>query len=598
MRQTAVALAAALVFALVAPAFAQPFADVPTNHWAYDAIAELAAKGLVEGYPDGTFKGDRAMTRYEMAMVVARLLARIESIQIPAPAGPQVTKADLDALQRLINEFRAELAALGVRVTAIEEELNAIKAKLDNVRITGKLRLREDVAQDTQGGTGVGSTAASPGVNGNLRTSTTSASNVATVNRPRELFKLAFDAAVSPDVHFNLALINSGAGYEIFNSSATGAGFGNGAFGTVDDAFFQWKNAWGWPLEIRVGRMGGDLGVTYPVQFGPFGLIMNTGGDTWEDSSFDSGINVADGLWVQWHAASVADLMITGTVLRVMGGTGSPLSPLSGGSYLFGEDAYGVDANIQIFPGLRLGANYVGNTITPANNNPGPQGFGNVAQWHLYGPGGGSFNPGNTGVVSSSSYHCVTNIGANAVAMAAAGWGGNGIDCPALGNGWGVYVMWDAFPGIHFDGEWAQWTDSVFNTTDNGWQVNIHWDLGAMLGVGHKFSLDTGYLNYGQNFYPPYGAAEADIAAADAIYPGNANGWTAGFSFNLSDAWRFYGTGFFGNNASNGQQAQDWEAGIVYSFAPSASITFKYRTLSMGGVSQFNLYRAQLDYSF
>ncbi|HLY23965.1 MAG TPA: S-layer homology domain-containing protein, partial [bacterium] len=117
MRYLALAVATVVMFAMVAPAFAQPFADVPTNHWAYDAIAELAAKGLVEGYPDGTFKGDRAMTRYEMAMVVARLLARIESIQIPAPApAPQVTRADLEALQRLINEFRAELAALGVRV--------------------------------------------------------------------------------------------------------------------------------------------------------------------------------------------------------------------------------------------------------------------------------------------------------------------------------------------------------------------------------------------------------------------------------------------------------------------------------------------------
>src|SRR5579884_1592274 len=140
MKNAAVTAAAALVLALVAP----PFADVPTNHWAYDAIAELAAKGLIEGYPDGTFKGDRAMTRYEMAMVVARLLARIESIQIPAPQPPQVTRADLEAIQRLVNEFRAELAALGVRVAAIEEELNAIKAKLDNVRITGGFRFRYD----------------------------------------------------------------------------------------------------------------------------------------------------------------------------------------------------------------------------------------------------------------------------------------------------------------------------------------------------------------------------------------------------------------------------------------------------------------------
>jgi hypothetical protein len=137
---------------------AQPFADVPTNHWAYDAIAELAAKGLIEGYPDGTFKGNQPLTRYEMAMVVARIIARIEAIPTPPP--PEVRRADLDAvrrdltaatgriavterdiaaLQRLVNEFRAELQALGVRVTALEEELQALRARLDQTRITGTL---------------------------------------------------------------------------------------------------------------------------------------------------------------------------------------------------------------------------------------------------------------------------------------------------------------------------------------------------------------------------------------------------------------------------------------------------------------------------
>ena len=73
--------AAAAVFAvtMAAPAFAAPlFPDVPENHWARDAVATLAAKGIVEGYPDGTFKGDRAATRWEVAMVVARLLAKME----------------------------------------------------------------------------------------------------------------------------------------------------------------------------------------------------------------------------------------------------------------------------------------------------------------------------------------------------------------------------------------------------------------------------------------------------------------------------------------------------------------------------------------
>jgi hypothetical protein len=143
MRKVALSIAALLVLAVVSPAFSQPFADVPTDHWAFDAIAELAAKGLVEGYPDGTFKGDRAMTRYEMAMVVARILARVEAIKIPPPPPPvkipppEVTRADIQTLQRLINEFRAELAALGVRVTAVEEELAAVRARLDNTKVTG-----------------------------------------------------------------------------------------------------------------------------------------------------------------------------------------------------------------------------------------------------------------------------------------------------------------------------------------------------------------------------------------------------------------------------------------------------------------------------
>lgn len=141
-KHIALAIAAVLSLALVAPVFAQPFADVPGEHWAFDAIAELAAKGILEGYPDGTFKGDRAMTRYEMAMALARILARIEAIKIPPPPKippPEVTRADIDRLTRLLNEFRAELSALGVRITALEEQIAAVKARLDNTYITGDI---------------------------------------------------------------------------------------------------------------------------------------------------------------------------------------------------------------------------------------------------------------------------------------------------------------------------------------------------------------------------------------------------------------------------------------------------------------------------
>src|SRR5438309_2395294 len=76
------------------------------------------------------------------------------SIQIPTPAPamkPEVTGSDIQSIQRLVNEFRAELAAKNVRLTAVEEELNAMKAKLSNVRITGGLRFREDLNQFASG---------------------------------------------------------------------------------------------------------------------------------------------------------------------------------------------------------------------------------------------------------------------------------------------------------------------------------------------------------------------------------------------------------------------------------------------------------------
>ena len=50
------------------------FPDVAANHWAYEAVSDLSRRGLVEGYPDGTFGGDRLLTRYEFAQIVYRAI--------------------------------------------------------------------------------------------------------------------------------------------------------------------------------------------------------------------------------------------------------------------------------------------------------------------------------------------------------------------------------------------------------------------------------------------------------------------------------------------------------------------------------------------
>ena len=109
-------LAMAMALGVTASAYAaNPFSDVPAGHWAYDSISKLAAAGVIEGYGDDTFRGDRLMTRYEMAQIVAKAMAK----------GANVDK--------LAAEFADELDALGVRVAALEK-------KSDNVKITGQVR--------------------------------------------------------------------------------------------------------------------------------------------------------------------------------------------------------------------------------------------------------------------------------------------------------------------------------------------------------------------------------------------------------------------------------------------------------------------------
>ena len=138
--KTAVA-AAVFTLGVAAPAFAAPlFPDVPENHWARDAVATLAAKGIVEGYPDGTFKGDRNATRWEVAMIVARLLGQMEQEHATF-----ATKAELAELQKLVDALRSELDALGARVGTLEdkvENLDLRVSELERITFYGSVEAR------------------------------------------------------------------------------------------------------------------------------------------------------------------------------------------------------------------------------------------------------------------------------------------------------------------------------------------------------------------------------------------------------------------------------------------------------------------------
>ncbi|MFP4662428.1 MAG: S-layer homology domain-containing protein, partial [Halanaerobiales bacterium] len=78
MKKYSILIAMVLVLALSVTTFAGSFADVPSNHWAYEGVNKLVAAGLIQGYPDGTFKGQNDLTRYEIAVMLARLLEDIE----------------------------------------------------------------------------------------------------------------------------------------------------------------------------------------------------------------------------------------------------------------------------------------------------------------------------------------------------------------------------------------------------------------------------------------------------------------------------------------------------------------------------------------
>lgn len=114
-------LAMTMALGVTASAYAaNPFSDVPKNHWAYDTIVKLTNAGVIEGYGDTTFLGDRLITRYEMAQMIAKAMSK------------GAVGIDID---KLAAEFADELDTLGVRVANLEK-------KADAVKITGEVRFR------------------------------------------------------------------------------------------------------------------------------------------------------------------------------------------------------------------------------------------------------------------------------------------------------------------------------------------------------------------------------------------------------------------------------------------------------------------------
>ena len=124
------------------------FNDVPADHWAYQSVLDLQKQGIVIGYPDGTYGGKRAMTRYEFAVAIARLLPmlKVDTSNLATKDDLSALRTDLQSkidansaaiadLQKLVNEFQPELEALGQDVASIKERLNNLEGRVAAVEI-------------------------------------------------------------------------------------------------------------------------------------------------------------------------------------------------------------------------------------------------------------------------------------------------------------------------------------------------------------------------------------------------------------------------------------------------------------------------------
>jgi len=115
-----------LAATLVSGALAQnstSFPDIPANHWAADAVSRIANLGIVIGFPDGTFRGNEAFTRYQAALVISRLL---DVVNQNVNSSLAMTKSDIESLRNAVQGLASDVASQGVRLSSAESAIASL----------------------------------------------------------------------------------------------------------------------------------------------------------------------------------------------------------------------------------------------------------------------------------------------------------------------------------------------------------------------------------------------------------------------------------------------------------------------------------------
>ncbi|MBI4280223.1 MAG: S-layer homology domain-containing protein [Armatimonadetes bacterium] len=529
MRRAA-ALPVAFVLFLAAPGRAQPFADIPADGWASRALSDLAAAGLIQGYPEGTFRGDRAITRYEAAAIVARLLARAGAVAVPSPhpAPPRGVRRDeldqargqtgtgaheavalraaltgeISRLERLARDLRGELAAVGIRFDAVEEQLRALKARVDATRVTGEIVQRSEGRRFLQAGQPDLTWANRYRVRVQL-TGEVSPQASATVRLTTHVpdASVGGPGVLPPGIDANSRFVNASSDYPLAGAL------------TLDRAYLDLRGPFGVPVWLRVGRQTG-------VQLGPIGLLLSTGHDSW--ATISASLQAVD--------AAIAAFNVSGWEVRALG------ARVRGGGDAGGWDLWAARVSRALLSKdtLTVGLNYLRSST--------------------HGAGTILFTTGQSLVA------------------------GPIVTRDPLGSGWGLDADWTIRPGVSLTAEWANWNHSgstLTGVTASGLEARLALDL-ARLGwiLPGSPTLTLGYQGFDENFNPWFGAAEDPFSTIFDV--GNFKGVNVRLEVALGEKWTLSVLYASGQQASNGRPWSGFDVAAIYPLAERVELLLRY----------------------
>jgi hypothetical protein len=236
------------------------FSDVPSDHWAYDAVQELAADGLIIGYPDGLYKGRRAMTRYEFAMAISRIKEKGSLVGPPGPAGAQgipgpagagdgtaLTERQAQLLQQLQDEFMPELSQIRSDLDDVTMRVDDLEAmmgtgpKTPKIKVDGSLNYRTG-AYGTKIEVGGEDTTGYPGVIG-LAKDAYKAPRFTTM-----VTKVNLAGQINDNVAVDVTLLAEP------RTNLEGGGYGQMDMVRIDEAWAKVNTDFIMPLTVKVGK--------------------------------------------------------------------------------------------------------------------------------------------------------------------------------------------------------------------------------------------------------------------------------------------------------------------------------------------------------